>query len=395
MVTDMPDNISKDTITVSRRHFLQSVSSSLLLGSSFFLGSARPLLAATPSEKSPQALHLASSVKTDTAGHQLLTLQEDQPNMQKSGWRGHQAVASPDGRFLVSVARRPDTQLLIEDVNSGHSYFVDADEGRHFYGHGLFTPDGRWFYAPENDYEAVRGVIGRYDPQNNFSKVGEWDSHGVGAHQIAFLPPTDAESKAHPIMVIANGGIETHPDYPRIKLNPETMQPNISYINGNGELLEQAEPPHHQLSLRHLDVAVDGQVWIGAQYQGEVFESPNLIFSHRMGDANLKPVEAANTLWPQLRGYIASVSCHRTSDTVCITAPRDNSVTFWQRSTGRLIKTQKLEDCAGTCAHPELPVYYVSSGNGDLAAFDARNGKKIWQQHFAGIHWDNHLTWIS
>ncbi|WP_160054895.1 DUF1513 domain-containing protein [Oceanospirillum linum] len=391
----MPDDTSKDISTVSRRHFLQGISGSFLLAGGCILGGVKPLHADSMPLANSLALHLASSVKTDSAGHQLLTLQRDQPNLQKSGWRGHQAVASPDGHFLVSVARRPDAQLLIEDIKSGQSYFVNADEGRHFYGHGLFTPDGRWFYAPENDYDAARGVIGRYDPQNNFKKVAEWDSHGIGPHQIAFLPLTEAESKAHPIMVIANGGIETHPDYPRIKLNPETMQPNISYINGNGELLEQVEPPHHQLSLRHLDVSVDGQVWVGAQYQGEVFESPNLIFSHRMGDTSLKSVEAVSTLWPQLRGYIASVSCHTGSDTVCITAPRDNSVTFWQRSTGKLIKTQKLEDCAGVCAHPELPIYYVSSGNGDLAAFDAKSGKKIWQQNFAGIHWDNHLTWIS
>ncbi|MDX1320986.1 MAG: DUF1513 domain-containing protein, partial [Oceanospirillum sp.] len=68
--------------------------------------------------------------------------------------------------------------------------------------------------------------------------------------------------------------------------------------------------------------------------------------------------------------------------------------TFWQRSTGKLIRTQQLSDCAGACAHPQLPVYYISSGNGDLTGFDAGTGEQLWQQHFAGIHWDNHLTWI-
>ncbi len=336
------------------------------------------------------SLHLASSVKTDSAGHQLLRLNGSQPALQKSGWRGHQAIASSDGRFLVSVARRPDTQLLIEDLKTGQHAFVDADKGRHYYGHGLFTPDGRWFYAPENDYNNARGVIGKYDVAAGFKKVDEWDSYGIGPHQIAFLPQQKDE---HPVMVVANGGIETHPDYPRIKLNTETMRPNLSYLNDKGELLDQVEPPHFQLSLRHLDVAPDGQVWVGAQYQGEVFESPNLIFSHRMGDA-LQPVEAPAELWPQLDGYIASLSCHQTQDTVCITAPRANTATFWQRSTSKLIRTQQLSDCAGACAHPQLPVYYISSGNGDLTGFDAGTGEQLWQQHFSGIHWDNHLTWI-
>ena len=373
----------------------------LLQGMGLGLGMSLPgslLLAGTPqtqSGKRPETtgLHLASSVKTDAAGHHLLSLNGPQPRLQKSGWRGHQAVASPEGRFLVSVARRPDRQLLIEDTAENRHYFVNADAGRHYVGHGLFTPDGRWFYAPENDYDNVRGVIGRYDPQQDFKKVGEWDGHGIGPHQIAFLPLQPGQS--HPVMVVANGGIETHPDYPRIKLNPDTMQPNISYLDGSGKLLDQVEPPHHQLSLRHLDVAADGQVWVGAQFQGEVYASPNLIFSHRMTDPQLTPVQAPAELWPRLKGYIASVSCHTQTGTVCITAPRDNTVTFWQRSTGELLAEHTLNDCAGACAHPSLPLFYVSSGGGALVAFDALSGEPRWQQHFAGIHWDNHLTWTG
>ena len=388
--------------SICRRRFLQSFGttalSSAVVGGMYLVGTGKALAAVNHSASQVDlptppnnSLYLASSVKTSKTGHQLLSLSGEQPRLKRSGWRGHQALASPDGRFLVSVARRPDTQLLIEDLHSGQNLFIDADEGRHYYGHGLFTPDGRWFYTPENDYENVRGVIGKYDVAAGFIKVAEWDSHGVGPHQIAFLPQQNDE---HPVMVVANGGIETHPDYPRIKLNIETMRPNLSYLDAKGKLLDQVEPPHFQLSLRHLDVAPDGQVWVGAQYQGEIFESPNLIFSHRMGEA-LQTVQAPTELWSQLNGYIASLSCHKIQDTVCITAPRANTVTFWQRSTGKLIRTQTLSDCSGACSHPQLPLYYISSGAGDLAAFNAENGNKIWQQRFEGIHWDNHLTWTG
>jgi len=375
---------------IDRRRLLQGLGSSLLMGAMAPAWAGQALTFPQQTAKN-EGLHLASSIKNDANGYQLLSFTGSEPKAQTSGWRGHQAVASSDGRFLVSVARRPDTQLLIEDLKVGSHYFVDADDERHFYGHGLFTPDNRWFYAPENDYENVRGVIGKYDVKNRFKKVAEWDSQGVGPHQIAFLPQQGEEK--HPVMVVANGGIETHPDYPRIKLNPETMQPNISYLDSNGQLLDQIEPPHHQLSLRHLDISSDGQVWVGAQYQGEIFESPNLVYSHRLGENSLTAVKADDTLWPQLKGYIASVSCHPNHDTVCITAPRDNLITFWRRSTGQLIAQQTLVDCAGVCAHPNLPLFYVSSGSGDLAAFNALTGEKHWQQHFAGIHWDNHLTW--
>ncbi len=393
---------------LSRRRFLQQSVTGLGMGLS--AGLLSPVLYAQGSPLSTgqsasqsTGLRLASSVKTDQAGHQLLNIQRlniqsqasasnlnSSPMLLPSGWRGHQIATAPDGRYLVSVARRPDTQLLIQDQTNNSHYFVDAEEGRHFYGHGIFSADGKTLYCPENDYENTRGVIGIYSVQENFRKTGEWDSQGIGPHQIAWLNQGDKT-----LLVIANGGIETHPDYPRIKLNLESMQPNISYLDLQGRLVDQVQPKHHQLSLRHLDVSVDGQVWVGAQFQGEVKDSPNLIYSHRLGEKELTQVQADQTLWPQLKAYIASVSCHSQTDTVCITAPRDNLVTLWQRSTGQLIQQMTLADCAGVCAHPTLPHYFVSSGDGTLAAYDANNGKLIWQQRFAGIHWDNHLSWIS
>ncbi len=352
-------------------------------------------------------LQLSSSVKTDAAGHQLLKFSsnlerkaEQSTALIPSGWRGHQVANSPDGRYLVSVARRPGTQLLIQDLHSSTEqtahFFIDADEERHFYGHGIFSADGQYLYCPENDYENAQGKIGVYDAHQGFKKVAEWDSQGVGPHQIAWVHlSASSDQAAQTLMVVANGGIETHPDYPRIKLNLDSMQPNISYLDLKGNLVQQVKPTHHQLSLRHLDVAPDGQVWVGAQYQGEVHESPNLIYSHHLGEDQLSPVVANQALWPQLKAYIASVSCHSQSDTVCITAPRDNLVTLWQRSTGLLLGQIKQADCAGVCAHPSLPYYFVSGGDGTLSAYHAETGDRLWQQHFSGIRWDNHLSWIS
>ena len=40
---------------------------------------------------------------------------------------------------------------------------IPSIEGRHFFGHGVFSPDGKLLYATENDFEAARGVIGVYD----------------------------------------------------------------------------------------------------------------------------------------------------------------------------------------------------------------------------------------
>lgn len=332
---------------------------------------------------------LVSSVKTKAAGHQLLHLHQAS-DLLPSHWRGHQVAVSPDRRYLVSVARRPGRQLLIQDRQTKTHQFLEAEPGRHFYGHGIFSDDGSLFYCTENDYENARGCIGVYIVDQGFSRKEEWSSFGTGPHQLAWL-----RHQGQTLMVVANGGIETHPDYPRIKLNLDSMAPNISYLTDEGVLFDQAWPGHHQLSLRHLDTSADGRVWIGAQYQGEVYESPELVFHHAPGEESLTTVTATPSLWTDLKAYIASVSCHPREDTVCVTAPRDNRIILWQRSTGRMIREMALADCAGVCAHPEWPLYYVSSGEGSLAAFDARNGDRLWLQHFEGIHWDNHLNWAG
>lgn len=378
---------------LSRRQFLSGLAvQGVGLGLAAY---SRSTLAQVPTV-SEITLKLTSSV-TQQVGtqrtHQLVNVRGAALEQIPSGWRGHQVVVSPDQRYLVSVARRPGRQLLILDQHRQTHFFVTAADQRHFYGHGVFSADQRWFYCPENDYDNARGVIGVYAVADGFKRVDEWDSHGVGPHQIALLPsksPTD-----EPIMVVANGGLETHPDYPRIILNPDSMQPNLSYLGAQGRLIAQISPPHHQLSLRHLDVAADGQVWVGAQYQGLVHESPTLIFSHRLGEAQLSEVKAEAALWSQLQGYIASVVAHPQWDSLCVTAPKANLATFWQRSTGQLIGQYSLSDCAGACAHPTEPYYVLSSGEGELVVCHAGTGKVLSNMHFAQLQWDNHLTWVG
>src|SRR3546814_16205164 len=72
-------------------------------------------------------------------------------------------------------------------------------------------------------------------------------------------------------LAVCNGGIRTHPDFPRAKLNLATMRPSLAYIDRHkGRLIAEARWPddRHPLSIRHLDVAPDGTVAFGMQYKG-------------------------------------------------------------------------------------------------------------------------------
>ena len=70
--------------------------------------------------------------------------------------------------------------------------------------------------------------------------------------------------------MIANGGIDTHPDTGRTKLNIPTMQPNLSYVE-NGTVTEVATlaDAFNKNSIRHLAVRQNGDVAFGMQWQGD------------------------------------------------------------------------------------------------------------------------------
>ena len=63
----------------------------------------------------------------------------------------------------MAFARRPGTFALVIDCAEGREVArLHTPEGRHFYGHGAFTPDGGLLFTTENAIEdghrAARGL---------------------------------------------------------------------------------------------------------------------------------------------------------------------------------------------------------------------------------------------
>ncbi len=139
--------------------------------------------------------------------------------------RGHDATARPASPEVVVFARRPGNWFIVIDAARGHlASTVLAARDRHFYGHGVFTSDGRLLYATENDAVSGNGVLGIYDASDRYRRIGEILSRGIGPHDIAFLP--DGKT-----LVVANGGLRTSPETGREILNRDDMKPNVALID--------------------------------------------------------------------------------------------------------------------------------------------------------------------
>ena len=160
------------------------------------------------------------------------------------------------GRCVV-FGRRPGTFALIFDPSGqDEPVLISTPAGRHFYGHGHFSPDGRLLYASENDFDGNRGVIGVYDAKSQFRRIAEFDAGGIGTHDMTV-------SDDGRLLIVANGGIETHPDFGRTKLNLDRMQPSLAILDAaSGEILDAGVDPE-TVSGRH-EAALDDDGCAGA-----------------------------------------------------------------------------------------------------------------------------------
>ncbi|WP_138935405.1 DUF1513 domain-containing protein [Roseovarius arcticus] len=293
--------------------------------------------------------------------------------------RGHAAAAHPERPEAVAFARRPGTFAIVIDCAAGRQTAqMAAPTGRHFYGHGAFSLDGRWLYTTENDFEAARGVIGIWDAQHGYKRTGEFASGGTGPHEIRRMPGSD-------VLVVANGGIETHPASGRAKLNIAIMQPNLSYID-SGKVTETAAlpPEMHRGSIRHIAVSQIGEVAFGMQWQGDE-DGPALVGLHRRGGA-IRLCTAPDTHLRAMQGYIGSITFAAGQREVAVTSPRGGLVQMFDTGSAKYLRSDAMADACGVAACTGGLI--VASGTGDLV----RLGRDKAQVAHPGLMWDNHLV---
>jgi len=303
--------------------------------------------------------------------------------------RGHEVSLSPDRGTAIVFARRPGRFLVFIDLREQlATKTIWCPTDRHLYGHGAFSPDGSLLYVPENAFESGEGRLAVLDVRDGYRRVGDLPSHGVGPHDLVGAPDSEG-------FVIANGGIRTHPDSDREKLNIATMEPSLVMIDGNGRELDRtALPDHlHQVSLRHLDITQDGLVAAGGQWEGPAGLPVPLVVLWRPGGAmRVHDAMAPQTL--ALQGYIGQIAFDRTGRYVAATSPVGAQVVCWDTASFEPVSSLALADVCGISATEADGTFLVTSGLGTVGVLDAATGGLDVLAAPAGPVrvWDNHLT---
>ncbi|MGR5501573.1 DUF1513 domain-containing protein [Vibrio sp. DNB22_10_4] len=291
--------------------------------------------------------------------------------------RGHGVAIAPSKHHAVMFARRPGSYAMVFDYRDGEEKaLIPAENNRHFYGHGVYSNDGRWLYATQGERATSRGIIGVYDAENSYKKVAEFSGFGVGPHEIIIM--SDGR------LVVGVGGVHTQG---RTPINLATMKPSLSYLSGNGELLDQVMLPDHHKSIRHL--AHDGEqtVLCGQQYRGEPDDYVPLVAMHRTGES-LVELGGEPEQWARFNHYVASIAA--TDSHILATSPRGNCYGIWDKSSLDLLEINVLPDASGVVVKNDQ--FYVSSGVGKVVKINADLTKNAF---VSGIQWDNHWSAIT
>ena len=302
--------------------------------------------------------------------------------------RAHAVSVSPDKMRAAFFSRRPGTEMYLVDLASGTlSGTISSPEGYHYYGHGVFSRDGRKLFTTENAYERQHGVVAVYDT-DSLQRIGEYHSGNIGPHQLELLGDDRT-------LVIANGGILTHPSSARESLNLDSMQSTLTYMDSrDGKILGDYRPQHPQMSIRHLAVSATDQVVMGVQFQGDSSELLPLVLSHR-GEEKLQPMLADELHWLGMNQYIASIAIDNNRGLALSTTPRGNNASLWHLESRELLRSYTVRDVAGAAYCAIRGGFLLSNGLGQILSLASPEDDL--QPLFGNrdVRWDNHLALVS
>jgi hypothetical protein len=303
--------------------------------------------------------------------------------------RGHDSACRPGSSEIAVFARRPGNWFVIlREEHGGIVATVHAARNRHFYGHGVFSGDGKLLYATENDTLTGDGVVGVYDATAAYARLGEFASGGVGPHDIALLPGRET-------LLIANGGLRTLPETGREVLNPGAMQPNFATIDprhGDTRARIELDRGLRQLSIRHLAMARSGTAAFGCQYQGPLDDLPPLV-GLLSPEGRVMFLNAPEEALGRMRNYIGSVAFDDSEEVLAATSPHGGQILLWSIGEGKLLAASPISDACGIAASGDGR-FLASSGNAGLrrVSADAKGSERTFSWNWV---WDNHMRRLA
>lgn len=332
----------------------------------------------------------AQGKSADSVGLSWIDQRKKETSSVLSSFRGHGISRHPlHESSVIMYGRRPNTSAIEVNLKSGTiDHVFHCKKERHLFGHGCFSANGQWLFTSETDLKTGKGKIAIRDALS-YRQFAEYESYGIGPHEIKLMP--DGKT-----LVIANGGILTHPTTGRKKLNLHSMDSSLTYINlDSGEKVDEVRVSESKASIRHLDVMANGTVVFAMQMQRAAsghHKTVALAGAHRRGEA-VRLLQKPEALIYQMKDYAGSVIVSNQTRIGGWTSPKGNLAAFWRIDSGQFIGYHSLNDVCGISLTADQKFFVLSSSIGQLRFLDALTLKENRAMRIVSnnTHWDNHL----
>jgi hypothetical protein len=314
--------------------------------------------------------------------------------------RGHSVIQHPTNADLVYVLPhrtqfRASHELPLPGTDAAEVSLSErrvlrvlrADEGRHFYGHGNFSPAGDVLYTTENDFGGDgNGVVSVRDAAT-LRPLGDFPTFGVDPHEM-HLRDNGA------LAIIANGGERTHPDYPSIVLNPDEYDSSLTWVDvASGRMLDQVRLDGVRYSQRHFAVDDDASVIVALQ-DGVETDGDLMPVAVRYRGGGLRALAGPPGMAERTARHALSAALLSEHGLGICTHPKGGLVTVWSLETGELAAGLEIPSPTGVAVAPDARSFLVSSANGSVYRVDSRRltAAEFIPSPDVGVEWDSHLT---
>ncbi|HYG87206.1 MAG TPA: DUF1513 domain-containing protein [Azospirillum sp.] len=299
--------------------------------------------------------------------------------------RAHGVVPHPSRAEAIAFARRPGRWFMPVSLTDGTpGPVVKAPEDRRFTGHGAFSADGRLLYVAEDDVPRETGAIGVYDAADGYRRLDAMPTHGLGPHELIMIG-------SGTVLAVANGGVITHPDTGRAKLNLDDMDSSLTYVEAvSGRLLDQVRLPdqHSNLGIRHIAPLPDGGIAFGTQDERPIGKLQPLTGTHRPGSGAVRLFDTPDDALARFEGYIGSVAAD--GHTVAASSPKGGVIGLWDSASGEWLGATSLPDGCGLS--PNGVGFLATSGLGAIETVRVRPLAVRDGWEVKAFRWDNHVT---
>jgi hypothetical protein len=311
--------------------------------------------------------------------------------------RGHSFSFNSVDRHIIAIARRPGNYILILNQYGETVHTIKAQNNRHFYGHAAIDIQGNYVYTTENNFRTGEGIIGVYSIKKNYQRIKEYSSYGIGPHDIKI-----SHNNSH--LLVANGGVQTHPESGRKKLNIKSMQPSLVYIDkNNGKLVKRITLPETDRfnSIRHFDLSKNGTVYISLQNQ--INQSlQTLICLYKPNNDAIVKCAIPTLIEKTLNHYIGDIALDKSEQFFAASSPRGGQILIFKHN-GVFLQNMLVDDVCGISKTQNNNEFLITSGIGKVFNLRLNKNSSKQQSTFSlfelnqlnGKYCDNHLIKLA